>query len=129
MSLNRDDLIEALTYLREAGVNLVAWPDGPIDDLSLPLDLSPAEAVEYVTDPAGVVARRCGVSVNDLIAWREADGKYRCHAITCKGKRCRHVVAGEYWYAFERDPAKWASFERLGRCCLMHGRAAQGERP
>ncbi|MEM5419835.1 hypothetical protein [Paraburkholderia ferrariae] len=111
-------LLAALARLCAAGVELLVEPDryhfGPFV-------LTPREALDYLNDPDGTVANLCGVTLEVLKAWRTARGKYRCHALTAKGKRCRHVVAGVDWYATEGDPATWATGEDLGRCCAQHG--------
>ncbi|MBN3758390.1 hypothetical protein G3N95_36155 [Paraburkholderia sp. Tr-20389] len=122
---NRDDLVEALTYLCEVGVDLTVMPAGPFD---WHLTLTPQEAIDYMTDPDGVVARHLGISIGELNTWRETNGTYLCHAITHQGKRCRRVIPGTYFLIYDpaHNPAKWAAFERLGHCCTQHGGRRNG---
>ncbi|MFP3551951.1 hypothetical protein SB861_14680 [Paraburkholderia sp. SIMBA_049] len=130
MSADHNALLEALTRLCDAGVKLSAWPDG-WPDANFPLELSAAGAIDYAHDPDKFMARHYGVSVAELTAWRDADGMYQCHAITRKGKRCRHPVEGTLSrsiYNAERDLAKWAREDARVRYCTLHARAAHARK-
>lgn len=127
MSAGRNELIEALTRLRNAGVSFsINASNGWLSENGdLSFYLSPAEAVKYLTDPDSVTARHSGVSVAELREWREAGGYSRCHALTSQGERCRHCAVGQSkaGYSQKWNPAEWAAFDRLGHCCARHGGA------
>lgn len=128
--IGRDDLLEALTRLCDAGA-LITVSVGETATSGWTVDLTAEEAVEYLSDPDSVGARLCGVSVEELREWREAGGYARCHAITCAGKRCRTVVACKSKAAYSEfsSPADWAEFDRLGHYCTRHGGKRKGGQP
>lgn len=126
--MTRDDLLEAITSLCDAGVELIASV-GETATSGWTVELTAEEAVEYLFDRDNVLARRSGVSVVELRGWREAGGYARCHALTQGGKRCRTVVACKSKSAYSEfsNPAEWAAFDRLGHYCTRHGGNAKGD--
>ncbi|QGZ57184.1 hypothetical protein [Paraburkholderia acidiphila] len=128
-AIDKRVLLEALTLVHDSGVSLSAWVNTPSYE-GMSIDLTPQEAIDYANDHDGFLARKFGVSVAELHAWRESEGSYWCHAITKAGKRCRHTVKGtpsRQSYKgvnlnAERDPETWAREDVRIRYCALHGR-------
>lgn len=109
-------------FLLEASVRGVkfAIPTGP-EGYDSPYAIgamryvSPAQLLDYVSDPIGFMADQFGVSKDDYVAWCADEFGTRCHAITRGGRPCRGT------YPRTNDPISWLAMGRR-QFCPVHER-------
>lgn len=87
---------------------------------SIHVALSPVEAVAYLEDPSGALARKFGVSRDEFCEWFGTDGSVACNGTLVKGGRCQILIGSQL-------PIKvWKEVKDQGGYCKRHREQAQG---
>jgi hypothetical protein len=104
--------IEQLQFL--ATLNIGFYATVPHFAGATSVFLTPAQLIEYATNPDLYVAKTWGVSLEDYLAWRDEGFGVRCAALTSKKRRCRNYVTG----GSSVEPNRWV--EMQGHYCDRH---------
>lgn len=110
MSRSERDVIQAILNI---GVELRApfvWDGGPPGYPTGYPFRSAEEVLAYEKDPNGFEASVFGITLDQLFAFREADGRLRCSGIRKDGSQCKRLLHHEF-YADE-----WVKRSKRVRC-------------
>jgi hypothetical protein len=108
-----DSISKAVQYLSERDIGFHVTHPNPGGLATIAI--SPAEVVQYASDPVAYLARHYKVSREDYLGWHQSEYKVQCSAITSKGVRCKATAAG---LSAVYSPQEWVNGQ--GSCCPIH---------